>query len=79
MQIHMLNQIYVCLFDYAGDPSRFHSHYILLCIPYEEEISARELASMTRLGGSVKKTVVMCSLNRNDELVYTSVQSTPFR
>lgn len=61
---------------YPGDPSRFHSFYIAICMKHKQELSALDLVSMGRLGSNVRKTVVMCSKDDEEKLCYTSLQWT---
>ncbi|XP_062606664.1 tRNA-splicing endonuclease subunit Sen34-like [Saccostrea cucullata] len=61
---------------YPGDPSRFHSHYIAICIPHDKRMSALDLVSMGRLGSNVRKTVLMCSEGEDGTITYTSLQWT---
>ncbi|WAR16637.1 SEN34-like protein, partial [Mya arenaria] len=59
-----------------GDPSRFHSFFIVVCRPYREPLCAGDIVTMGRLGTSVKKTVVLCSLDDAGRICYTSLQWT---
>ncbi|XP_053382948.1 tRNA-splicing endonuclease subunit Sen34-like [Mercenaria mercenaria] len=61
---------------YPGDPSRFHSFFIAICKPHDEEMTALDVVTMGRLGTSVKKTVVICFEDKNGQLCYTSLQWT---
>ncbi|KAH3709485.1 hypothetical protein DPMN_068948 [Dreissena polymorpha] len=61
---------------YPGDPSRFHSLFIVVCKPHSASISGIELITMGRLGTNVKKTIVLSSVDENDKLCYTSLQWT---
>ncbi|XP_013393098.1 tRNA-splicing endonuclease subunit Sen34 [Lingula anatina] len=61
---------------YPGDPSRFHSFYIAVCLLHHQTMSAEKVVAMARLGSTVKKTVVLCSVDDDDELTYTSLQWT---
>lgn len=61
---------------YPGDPQRFHAHYIAVCLPYQRSLSPLEVVSYGRLGTTVKKTILLCSLNDYAELVYMSLQWT---
>ncbi|XP_052764569.1 tRNA-splicing endonuclease subunit Sen34-like [Mya arenaria] len=62
--------------SYPGDPSRFHSFFIVVCRPYREPLCAGDIVTMGRLGTSVKKTVVLCSLDDAGRICYTSLQWT---
>ncbi|XP_070586230.1 tRNA-splicing endonuclease subunit Sen34 [Erythrolamprus reginae] len=59
---------------YPGDPMRFHSHYIALCFPKDAPISLCDIISAGRLGTNVKKTVLLCSVEQEGTVAYTSVQ-----
>lgn len=61
---------------YPGDPSRFHSFFIAICKPHNEQMSALDVIICGRLGTTVKKTVVICSEETNGELCYTSLEWT---
>ena len=57
-----------------GDPSRFHSWYIAVCVEYDEPIGALEIIRLGRLGSSVGKTAVLCSVDHEDKIRVTSIQ-----
>ena len=60
---------------YPGDPMRYHSFYIVIIIPWGKRITPFEIISAGRLGASVKKTSLLCSVNDDtDQIVYTSVK-----
>ncbi|XP_078511102.1 tRNA-splicing endonuclease subunit Sen34 [Lissotriton helveticus] len=59
---------------YPGDPMRFHAHFIALCFAQEEEIPLSDIISAGRLGTNVKKTVLLCSVNVEGMVSYTSLQ-----
>ncbi|XP_063157291.1 tRNA-splicing endonuclease subunit Sen34 [Candoia aspera] len=59
---------------YPGDPMRFHAHYIALCFPKEVPISLRDIISAGRLGTNVKKTVLLCSVDQDGTVAYTSLR-----
>ncbi|CAH1772428.1 unnamed protein product [Owenia fusiformis] len=61
---------------YPGDVAVFHSFYIVKCLPYKQKMSALDVVAMARLGSNVKKTVVLCSIDDNDQLCYTSLKWT---
>ncbi|VDI75911.1 tRNA-splicing endonuclease subunit Sen34 [Mytilus galloprovincialis] len=61
---------------YPGDPARFHSFYIAVCRPYKQQISMSDFISLARMGSNVRKTVILCSVDDNDQVVYTSIQWT---
>lgn len=53
---------------------RFHAHYIAICFPQDEEIPLRDIITAGRLGTNVKKTVLLCSANKEGLVTYTSLQ-----
>ncbi|XP_041361172.1 tRNA-splicing endonuclease subunit Sen34-like [Gigantopelta aegis] len=59
---------------YPGDPARFHSFYIAVCKPFSSPIPALNIVALGRLGSNVKKTVLLCSLDTSNRVVYTSLQ-----
>ena len=59
---------------YPGDPARFHSFFIIVTVPWGKKVPPCELISMGRLGATVKKTALLCSVNEDDEIVYTSLK-----
>ncbi|XP_069105531.1 tRNA-splicing endonuclease subunit Sen34-like [Argopecten irradians] len=61
---------------YPGDPSKFHSHYVAICLEHEKPLTSLDLITMGRLGSNVKKTVVLCSLDNDSRIQYTSLQWT---
>ncbi|XP_033100350.1 tRNA-splicing endonuclease subunit Sen34-like [Anneissia japonica] len=61
---------------YPGNPMLFHSSFIAICRPHSESFTARELVQFGRMASNVKKTVIICSLDTQDKLVFTSVQWT---
>ncbi|XP_046439904.1 tRNA-splicing endonuclease subunit Sen34-like [Daphnia pulex] len=58
---------------YPGDPLKFHSHFIAVCVEEHQMLTPWFLIQKGRLGTSVKKTVLMCSLDENDKVNYQSV------
>ncbi|XP_050389564.2 tRNA-splicing endonuclease subunit Sen34 [Patella vulgata] len=60
---------------YPGDPALFHSFYIAVCIPHNDKLTALEIVTLGRLGATVRKTVILCSICDN-EVYYTSLQWT---
>lgn len=63
------------LLAYPGDPMRYHSFYIVIIIPWKKKITPFEIISAGRLGATVKKTALLCSVSDNTgEVVYTSVK-----
>ncbi|XP_069598388.1 tRNA-splicing endonuclease subunit Sen34 [Ranitomeya imitator] len=59
---------------YPGDPMRFHAHYIAICFPEDQDIALSDIITAGRLGTNVKKTVLLCSANREGQVTYTSLQ-----
>ncbi|KAG8567593.1 hypothetical protein GDO81_013706 [Engystomops pustulosus] len=59
---------------YPGDPMRFHAHYIAICFSQAEDIALSDIITAGRLGTNVKKTVLLCSLDREGHVTYTSLQ-----
>ena len=64
------------MFYFVGDPARFHSFYIAVCRPHKTELSMSDFISLGRMGSNVRKTVVLCSVDDQGQVVYTSVQWT---
>ena len=61
---------------FLGDPSRYHSFYIVVCLEDDEELSPLDIVTMGRLGANVRKTVLLASLDDKDDVRYTSLQWT---
>ncbi|KAL3891555.1 hypothetical protein ACJMK2_003813 [Sinanodonta woodiana] len=61
---------------YPGDPARYHSFFIAVCLPHDKKISALDIISLGRLGSNVKKTAVLCSTESDGKLCYSSLQWT---
>ena len=59
---------------FPGDPARFHSFYIAVIVPGDAQLDSQEIAAMSRLGTSVKKTVLVCSEDEHRKLTYISLQ-----
>ncbi|XP_036441559.1 tRNA-splicing endonuclease subunit Sen34 [Colossoma macropomum] len=65
---------------YPGDPLRFHSHFIALCLSMDEHSPLCDILAIARLGSNVKKTVLLCSPRDpsdgevEEEVVYSSLQ-----
>ena len=62
------------LLAYPGDPMRYHSFYIVIIIPWGKKVTPFEIISAGRLGATVKKTALLCSVSDTSEVVYTSVK-----
>nr|CAG4648325.1 EOG090X0G6M [Moina brachiata] len=58
---------------YPGDPIRFHSHYIAICVDSEKKLSPYYVVSRGRLGTNVKKTVLLCSVTNCGKINYQSL------
>ncbi|GFO12881.1 tRNA-splicing endonuclease subunit sen34 [Plakobranchus ocellatus] len=58
---------------YPGDPARYHSHYIAVCRSQFDEMPCLDLVSLGRLGSNVRKTALLCALDRNRKVTYTSL------
>lgn len=63
---------FVCFF--TGDPSRFHSFFIVVCLEHERPLSALEMIRLGRLGSNVKKTVVLCSIDSSNDVFTVSLE-----
>ena len=60
---------------YPGDPIRYHSFYIVIIIPWGRKVRPFDIISAGRLGASVKKTALLCSVDTNtNKIVYVSVK-----
>ena len=57
-----------------GDPSRFHSFYIAVCMDHDKPVGVLDLVSLGRLGTTVKKTILLCSVNDEGQVCCTSLQ-----
>ena len=63
------------LLAYPGDPFRYHSYYIVIIVPWGKKITPFDMISAGRLGATVKKTALICSVNdETDEILYTSIK-----
>jgi len=64
---------------YPGDPCKYHSQFIILCLPKLNattcSLSGREIIQHGRLGTNVKKTVILAYLS-NENVVYQSLSWT---
>ena len=60
---------------YPGDPIRYHSFFIVIIVPWGKKITPFEIISAGRLGASVKKTALLCSVSdETGQVIYTSVK-----
>lgn len=63
------------LLAYPGDPIKYHSFYIVIIIPWGRKIRPFDIISAGRLGASVKKTALLCSVDKDtNKIVYVSVK-----
>ncbi|KAK6515630.1 tRNA-splicing endonuclease subunit Sen34 [Arthrobotrys conoides] len=51
---------------YPGDPLRFHSHFLVKSLQWDEELSILDLVGGGRLGTGVKKAWMMAGLKQRD-------------
>nr|CAG4638120.1 EOG090X0G6M [Chydorus sphaericus] len=58
---------------YPGDPLKFHSHYIAVCLEEYQPLTPKFLICHGRLGTNVKKTVLLCSVNDQGVVNYQSL------
>lgn len=58
---------------YPGDPLRFHAHFIAVCLSEDQPVCLLDFLSVARLGSNVKKTVLLCSPDK-EGVQYTSLQ-----
>ncbi|XP_034239632.1 tRNA-splicing endonuclease subunit Sen34 [Thrips palmi] len=47
---------------YPGDPVKFHSQFIVVCVPHSQTFSVHQFVTYGRIGSSVRKTFVLASL-----------------
>ena len=60
---------------YPGDPIRYHSFFIVIIVPWGKKTTPFEIISAGRLGASVKKTALLCSVSdKTGQVIYTSVK-----
>ncbi|KAF4516379.1 hypothetical protein B566_EDAN008502 [Ephemera danica] len=62
---------------YPGDPMKFHAQYIVLCRDQDQPMTGTELAAICRLGTSVRKSIVLATLDAEGEINYQTIQWTP--
>ena len=58
---------------YPGDPLRYHSKFVVVVMDTKESMTSQQLMVYGRLGSSVKKTVVLGSVNEKGDVQYISV------
>ncbi|CAL1541976.1 unnamed protein product [Lymnaea stagnalis] len=61
---------------YPGDPARYHSHYIAVCRSQFDEIPSLDIVTLGRLATTVRKTALLCALDKNRKVIYTSLKWT---
>lgn len=61
---------------YPGDPVKFHSFFIVVCVDKKRSFRPIEIITRGRLGQSVRKTFVLAYLSDGDKVSYQSVQWT---
>lgn len=54
---------------YPGEPTKYHSHFIVIVMPSKMSCSPHQLLAYGRLASAVKKTVVFAIVNDNDFIV----------
>eukprot|EP00049_Salpingoeca_infusionum_P016599 m.341585 g.341585 ORF g.341585 m.341585 type:complete len:350 (-) comp16113_c0_seq13:2962-4011(-) len=54
---------------YPGDPNMFHAHYVAVVVDAEAPWHPTDMVSSGRLGTTVKKSSLMCSVNPSTETV----------
>jgi len=59
---------------YPGDPSRFHSFYIVVCLKRDEALFALDLIRLGRLASHVKKAVVLCTVDSDHRVHRITLQ-----
>ena len=57
---------------YPGDPGLYHSIFIVFCIAFDDKLSATDYSTLGRLATSVKKTLLLCSVNDDNQVIYSS-------
>ncbi|CAG5124844.1 unnamed protein product [Candidula unifasciata] len=61
---------------YPGDPARYHSHYIAVCKSQAEALPSLDIITYGRQASNVRKTALLCSLDRSKKVFYISLQWT---
>uniref|UniRef100_A0A0B7A9J9 tRNA-splicing endonuclease subunit SEN34 n=1 Tax=Arion vulgaris TaxID=1028688 RepID=A0A0B7A9J9_9EUPU len=61
---------------YPGDPAKFHSHYIAICKNQLEDLPSLDIITCGRQASNVRKTALLCSVDRSKKVFYTSLQWT---
>ena len=57
---------------YQGHPHAVHSSHIAVVLSWKQVIA--NLVSLGRLGAKVKKSVLLCSMNKSGEIQYLTIQ-----
>jgi tRNA-splicing endonuclease subunit Sen34 len=60
----------------AGDPHRYHSHFVATILADNATLSPLELIAAGRLGTVVKKAPLLCAVDDNDRVRYLSIEWT---
>eukprot|EP00052_Salpingoeca_macrocollata_P009449 m.74556 g.74556 ORF g.74556 m.74556 type:complete len:381 (-) comp17110_c0_seq1:75-1217(-) len=61
---------------YPGDPQRYHSHFIVIVMPYDRNMTALDVVSYGRLGTVVKKAPLIATVDKQDKVEYLSLEWT---
>uniref|UniRef100_A0A023F816 tRNA-splicing endonuclease subunit Sen34 n=1 Tax=Triatoma infestans TaxID=30076 RepID=A0A023F816_TRIIF len=61
---------------YPGEPIKFHAFFIVICVLPETNLSLLDIIMHARLGTMTKKTFVIASINKYDEITYSSFEWT---
>ena len=59
---------------YEGDPSAFHSKYMIICKIYNQAINDLQIQIAGRLSNSVKKKVLIATTSSDYQIEYSSVE-----
>ena len=54
---------------YGGDPLNYHAQFIVLCLEFDEFFQTHKIASLGRLGNSVKKDILLSTYNSKENVV----------
>ncbi|CAD5116325.1 DgyrCDS5228 [Dimorphilus gyrociliatus] len=58
---------------YPGDPCRYHSHYVVICLENHAKISPQQFSTYSRLATIVKKTILLSYLKDDYTVHYISL------
>jgi len=64
---------------YPGDPAKYHSHHIALCVSSEKPLPMLDIICQGRLASNVRKTAILCSVEKRKKVLYTSLSWTGIR